>query len=166
LRQVFDALLTEGMAAILPGLMPLVAANPQLGGSAHDADMVRRAWNLESLAAGYQAFVQRYRPMLDEWLDPASRQLDDAMAVQLRILLIHDYRRLLLRDPELPEVLLPQDWPGHQARHLCKDLYQRLLAPSERYLDAHLRLANGDVPLCTPLLQQRFQHIPPLNVPV
>lgn len=166
LRQVFDALLTEGMAASLPYLMPLVAANPQLGASAHDADMVRRAWNLESLAAGYQGFVQRYRPMLDEWLDPATRQLDDATAVQLRILLIHDYRRLLLRDPELPEVLLPQDWPGHQARHLCKDLYQRLLEPSERYLDAHLRLANGDVPLCTPMLQQRFQHIQPLNVPV
>jgi phenylacetic acid degradation operon negative regulatory protein len=30
--------------------------------------------------------------------------------VCLRIVLIHDYRRLLLRDPKLPDVLLPAEW--------------------------------------------------------
>ncbi|MCD8515609.1 MAG: phenylacetic acid degradation operon negative regulatory protein PaaX [Burkholderiaceae bacterium] len=166
LRQVFDALVTDGMAAVLPSLMPLLAANLQLGPAAHDSDMVRRAWDLDTLATGYLAFVQRYRPLLAEWQAPLAPGLDDATATLLRILLIHDYRRLLLRDPELPEVLLPTHWPGQQARQLCKDLYLQLLQPSERYLDGHLRLANGDVPLCTPLLQQRFQQHDPLNVPV
>jgi phenylacetic acid degradation operon negative regulatory protein len=156
LRQVFDALSTEGMAHLLPALMPLVAANAQLGTSAHDADMVRRAWNLASLAEGYQAFVARYLPVAAEWEAPPGGGEADATALQLRILLIHDYRRLLLRDPELPEVLLPADWPGHQARSLCKALYKRLLGPSERHLDAHLRLANGEVPPCTSVLAQRF----------
>ncbi len=166
LRQVFDALTTDGMGAWLPSLMPLLAANPHLGASAHDSDMVRRAWNLDDLAAGYQGFVQCYRPLLEEWAVPGRRPRDTAMAWQLRLLLIHDYRRLLLRDPELPEVLLPADWPGHQARALCRDLYQCLLDPSERFLDGALRLANGEVPTATPLLQERFQPLDPLAVPV
>lgn len=166
LRKVFDALITDGMEAWLPSLMPLLAANPHLGPSANDSDMVRRAWNLDGLASGYQSFVQCYRPLLEEWSAPARRPRDRSMAWQLRLLLIHDYRRLLLRDPELPEVLLPADWPGHQARTLCRDLYQCLLEPSERFLDGALRLANGDVPIATPLLQERFQPLDPLAVPV
>lgn len=167
LRQVFDALTTDGMGDTLPALMPLLAANPHLGASANDSDLVRRAWNLDALAAGYQAFVQRYRPLWDEWRVPARRPRDPALAWQARLLLIHDYRRLLLRDPELPEVLLPADWPGQQARALCRDLYRCLLEPSERFLDGALRLASGEVPTAaTPLLQERFQPVDPLAVPV
>lgn len=161
LRRVFDALGTDGMGACLPRLMPLLAANPHLGGSANDSDLVRRAWNLDELASGYQGFVQSYQPILAE-LREAGPALDDALAWPLRVLLIHDFRRLLLRDPELPEVLLPPDWPGRRARVLCKEIYQRLLAPSERHLDALMRLANGDVPTATPWLQERFQHADPL----
>jgi phenylacetic acid degradation operon negative regulatory protein len=41
----------------------------------------------------------------------------------VRTLLIHEYRRVLLRDPNLPEALLPAGWPGLQARALCESLY-------------------------------------------
>jgi phenylacetic acid degradation operon negative regulatory protein len=161
LRQVFDALATDGMSALLPALMPLLAANPRLAASANDSDMVRRAWNLADLASGYQAFVQRYAPVLDA-LQRTDAYHPDDLAWQVRLLLIHDFRRLLLRDPELPDVLLPRDWPGHQARALCKDLYCRLLEPSERHLDATLRLASGDTPTATPWLLERFRHADPL----
>lgn len=36
----------------------------------------------------------------------------DADAFTARILLIHHYRRVVLRDPLLPSALLPADWPG------------------------------------------------------
>jgi phenylacetic acid degradation operon negative regulatory protein len=73
-----------------------------------------------------------------------------------RTLMVHDFRRLLLRDPELPAVLLPARWPGQQARDLCRELYQRLLPASEGYLDQHLQLATGEVPAATAVLAQRF----------
>ncbi len=161
LRRVFDALGSDGMDGLLPHLMPLLAANPHLGGSANDSDLVRRAWDLDELAGGYQDFVQTYQPILDE-LRAAGPAWDGVLAWPLRVLLIHDFRRQLLRDPELPEVLLPPDWPGRRARVLCKEIYQRLLAPSEHHLDAVMRLANGDVPTATPWLQERFQHADPL----
>jgi PaaX-like protein C-terminal domain len=64
----------------------------------------------------------------------------------LRIVLIHDYRRLLLRDPELPDILLAAEWPRQKARLLCKELYRRLVPASERHLDRCLVLANGTIP--------------------
>ena len=42
----------------------------------------------------------------------------------MRTLLIHAYRRVLLRDPQLPAALLPLDWPGAAAYALCRDFYR------------------------------------------
>ncbi len=115
------------------------------GTAASDADLVRAAWNLERLAEMYRDFVERYQPVLAQLRDGAGDSGDES-AFLLRMLLIHDYRRLLLRDPGLPDVLLASDWPGQRARLLCRELYRRLLAPSERHLDAHLQLADGHAP--------------------
>jgi len=65
-----------------------------------------------------------------------------------RILLIHHYRRVVLRDPLLPTALLPPDWPGQAARRLCGEIYRGLLPASEQWLDRYgtneaVRLAEG-----------------------
>lgn len=163
LSALFDALAAEGQRAVLPQLLPLIAANPHLLASANDADLVRKAWDLGQLADSYRGFVARYAPILSEWSSgheyTASCQ---QTAFLLRTLLIHDYRRLLLRDPELPDVLLPPHWAGHEARALCRDLYRRLLSPSEQHLDAHLRLASGEVPTASALVVERFMLDDPL----
>ncbi|WP_211296957.1 phenylacetic acid degradation operon negative regulatory protein PaaX [Malikia spinosa] len=157
LESSFDALGADGMSGLLPKLMPLLAVNPRLGQSAHDADIVQSAWNLESLAGAYTDFVACYQPILDALRQSAPEGVDEQSAFLVRMLLIHDFRRLLLRDPELPEVLLPSGWPGHAARQLCKALYRRLLGPSERHLDRHLLLANGELPPASSLVSERFQ---------
>ncbi|GEC97040.1 MAG: hypothetical protein RLZZ220_3070 [Pseudomonadota bacterium] len=163
LSAAFDALLAEGLADTVGKLKPLLAADAQFGNAASDVDMVNGAWNLERLAGVYDGFVGRYQPVLDELRADAAGDIDDESAFLLRILLIHDYRRLLLRDPELPDVLLPADWPGQKARLLCKELYRRLLAPSERHLDTHLQLASGQTPPATPLIHERFREDDPLG---
>ena len=80
----------------------------------------------------------------------------------MRTLLIHDYRRLRLRDPELPDVLLAAEWPGQKARLLCKELYRRLAPASERHLDAVLILADGTIPPADPAFADRFPKDDPL----
>ena len=166
LNTAFDALMTEGMSDLLKHLMPLLAVDTGSDLSASDAKMVQRAWDLEQLGASYSDFVARYSPFLDKLRHDVKNEISDESAFLLRTLLIHDYRRLLLRDPELPDVLLPANWPGQKARLLCKELYRRLLAPSERHIDLHMKLANGTTPSALPMLGERFQKEDPLYSPV
>ena len=133
--------------------------------------MVKRAWDLEQLGLRYTSFVQSYQPLLEvvrlQGAQPSTATdpvaIDDQSAFLLRILLIHDYRRLLLRDPELPAALLPSGWPGQTARLLCQELYRRLLAGSERHLDRYCRLADGSTPGPISASFARFQATDPLR---
>lgn len=166
LSSAFDALIGEGMADSLDKLMPLLAADARFGLAASDIDMVQRAWNLDQLAEDYTGFVGCYLPILDALRLEPDHALKAESAFLLRILLIHDYRRLLLRDPELPDILLPAEWPGQKARLLTRELYRRLLQPSERHLDQLLQLADGTTPEASPLLAERFQSEDPLAAPL
>jgi phenylacetic acid degradation operon negative regulatory protein len=118
----------------------MMAADVQSTLAASDTDLVARAWDLSALGQSYAEFVSLYAPIFAYTRDTS---VPDEQAFLLRMLLIHDYRRLLLRDPELPDALLPKDWSGRQARLLCKELYKRLEVASERHLDHILRLADG-----------------------
>jgi len=152
-----DAVAAEGLADLLPQLMPMVAINPRLNPAAEDASLIRQAWDLDELAVAYDGFVARYQPVLDALRQAPAAEVEEEQACLTRILLIHDFRRHLLRDPQLPEVLLPAGWPGHQARLLCKEIYRRLLEPSERHLDKCLQLAGGEMPRAADWLSGRFQ---------
>lgn len=158
LEATLDALDADGLTSLRGRLLPLQATEPGLGGCANDGDLVRRAWNLECLGQAYEEFVGSYQPVMDGLL-PAESEQDDENAFLLRLLLIHDFRRLLLRDPELPDVLLPPDWPGQRARQLCRQLYCRLLEASERHLDRHFSLAQGKPTDPAPILATRFGDI-------
>ena len=154
----YDALVAEGLTDYLARLMPLLAADARSGLPANDADLVARAWNLDALAGAYGEFVATYLPVLTEVRGDRLAEVADEDAFLLRTLLIHDYRRLLLRDPELPDVLLPVDWPGEKARRLCQELYRRLAPASERHLDKFLTLADGSNPACDPAYAARFSQ--------
>jgi len=163
LAAAFDALVAEGLSASLNRLMPLLAADSRSGMAANDADLVRRAWNLQELGDAYAGFVATYQPILNELRSDRQAEVGDEEAFLVRTLLIHDYRRLLLRDPELPDVLLPQDWPGQMARLLCKEIYRRLEAASERHLDQWLTLADGTTPPLDLVIGERFPQDDPLG---
>lgn len=164
LSAAFDALVGEGLGEVLGQLVPILGADAQLGGSASNADLVTRAWNLEHLALAYEKFVETYMPSLAMLRRDRHAAIEPEDAFLLRLLLIHDYRRLLLRDPQLPEVLLPPQWPGQQARVLCKELYRRLAEPSGRHLAARLRTADGRAPALDPSFFRRFPADDPLAV--
>src|SRR5215470_6367094 len=134
-----EALKNAGFGSPLPGVwvapsgvpVPEEAANAiRLEVSAED-DSGRRllsaSWPLDRTANAYLKFMQTFAP-LRAVLGRGS-ELSDADAFTARILLIHHYRRVVLRDPLLPDSLLPADWPGGAARRLCAGIYRGLLGP-------------------------------------
>jgi phenylacetic acid degradation operon negative regulatory protein len=86
-------------------------------------------WKLDDHAAHYTTFINNWQG----FGAPENLSSSDAMAA--RTLLLHDWRRIVLRDPALPDVLLPADWIGHKARKLVRQTYQILLHGSENWLN-------------------------------
>ena len=74
----------------------------------------------------------------------------------VRTLLIHEYRRVMLRDPLLPKQLLPQHWPRSATRLLCRNLYRLTQRLTEQHLMATLQTPEGPLPQAAPYFFARF----------
>lgn len=119
--------------------------------------LVHQCWHLDRLANDYRRFAERFRPTL-KWLESGKAD-DPQQCFILRTLLIHEFRRIQLRDPQLPDSLLAKDWPGHTVRTLCRDIYALTLAKSEAHLLATLSVPGGPLPAADGSLYQRFGGI-------
>ena len=62
--------------------------------------LVHKHWSLADIDARYAAFVRRFRPVLSA--ARKKKHKDPRIAFLIRMLLIQDYRKVLLRDPLLP----------------------------------------------------------------
>ncbi|MGQ0503208.1 MAG: phenylacetic acid degradation operon negative regulatory protein PaaX [Panacagrimonas sp.] len=156
----------EGFAAPTPGLMLHPAANPAtLRSILHDTglagrapvfqsrafdgldtepvgELIARCWDLGSVGAGYRHFIERFE-QLRAVLQDAGVTPEQRFTVQT--LLIHSFRRVTLHDPRIPVTLLPPDWPGLTAYHLCREIYRLTHEPAEAHVRARLE-AGGTQP--------------------
>lgn len=150
------------LSLVLPagdGPAPLVFRAQLDGPTAPQAlrSLAATAWDLPELAAEYEAFSALFRPI--ETAMQETGELDGALALALRLLLVHGFRRPALRDPRLPAAALPGDWSGHAARRLFGTVY-RALSPAA---DAHVarRFVDGDGPIkpAPGSLQRRLRRL-------
>jgi phenylacetic acid degradation operon negative regulatory protein len=161
-----EALKNAGFGSPLPGVwvapsgvpIPEEAASAiRLEVSAEDDSgrrLLSESWPLERTADAYLKFMKAFE-LLRNWID-RGQPLSDTDSFTARILLIHHYRRVVLRDPLLPPPLLPSDWPGRAARKLCGDIYRGLLPASEQWLDRHGSNPSGPLPAADKELVHRF----------
>jgi phenylacetic acid degradation operon negative regulatory protein len=117
-------------------------------------ELVRECWNLDTIAADYKRFSDCFRPLARAV--KAASALDPEQAFCVRALLIHEFRRVQLRDPQLPRQLLPAEWPGDAARQICRELYTLVRDQSELHLTNLLETANGRLPEAAPYFRLRF----------
>jgi phenylacetic acid degradation operon negative regulatory protein len=161
-----EALKNAGFGSPLPGVwiapsgvpIPEEAAHAiRLEVSAEDDSgrrLLSESWPLDRTADAYLKFMKIFEP-LRGWID-RREPLADVEAFTARILLIHYYRRVVLRDPLLPAALLPRDWPGRAARQLCGEIYRGLLPASEQWLDRNGVNETGPLPAAGEELARRF----------
>ena len=162
-----EALRNAGFGSPLPGVwvapsgvaIPEEAASAiRLEVSAEDESgrrLLSESWPLDRTAEAYLKFMKAFEP-LRSWLGRGAK-LSELDAFTARILLIHHYRRVVLRDPLLPLALLPKDWPGSAARALCAGIYRSVLPASEQWLDHHGLNGSGALPAAGAELARRFR---------
>jgi phenylacetic acid degradation operon negative regulatory protein len=138
------------LAADLPGSRPL-------------AEVVGSAWDLAALAGDYRRFLARFGSVIERFR--ADREHDPSQCFIVRTLLIHAYRRVMLRDPLLPAALLPLDWPGAAAYALCRDFYRLTHRAAERHLAATLAIDGKPWPPASAEFYARFGGLNGEGVP-
>ncbi|HUD96385.1 MAG TPA: phenylacetic acid degradation operon negative regulatory protein PaaX [Woeseiaceae bacterium] len=116
--------------------------------------LVRRSWNLDDIEHRYQAFLDRFRPLIAACR--RSRRIAPRTAFHVRTLLVQEYRKVLLRDPLLPAELLPRTWHGVPAYQLCRNLYRQVFAAADEYLGKTMETADGPLPPPSPEFYRRF----------
>ena len=159
LQVALSLLQGEGLGHLQKHIWPLAGDSLLTGSGVTDQQVATQSWGLAQLAQSYRLFVKTYQPLVVEWpvKKTCKSHIQNQKAFLLRLLLIHDYRRLLLRDPALPQKLLPGDWPGQSARTVCTQMYAALSVPSETYLEEHMQLADGRLTDSLILFQNRFR---------
>ena len=95
----------------------------------------------------YRDFLARYEP----WQDHDLEEVAPLDAYGLRTMLVHEFRRIRLRAPDMPAELLPPKWIGDCAYDVAADLYRRLSLPASSALSEILEV---DYPATMP---RRFE---------
>jgi phenylacetic acid degradation operon negative regulatory protein len=138
----------------------LVVMKGSILSQAASANLVAMGWDLDDLGRRYKRFIDMFSPVATA-LDTAPLAGD--VAFILRTLLLHEYRKIHLRDPLLPAALLPEDWAGTDAQKLCRDLYASVFPASEQYLSATVQTQAGALPAPAAEIFQRFGGLPAVD---
>ncbi|NVK19404.1 MAG: phenylacetic acid degradation operon negative regulatory protein PaaX [Methylocystaceae bacterium] len=123
-------------------------------GTAPHRNMVHSSWDLDQLSKDYNHFLDAFRPLYHAL--SGESEINPESAFMVRTLLIHEYRRIMLRDPMLPDELLNTDWPGSTAASLCANLYRLCTPSAEKHLENQLETAEGPLPDVSPYFFNRF----------
>ena len=116
--------------------------------------LAQAGWNLGDIDARYESFVVMFRSVLANLLK--TKVIEPKTAFLLRTMLIQEYRKVLLRDPQLPLELLPANWHGTPAYQLCRNLYLGLHEPADDYLTTIMETADGPLPPPNKSVSSRF----------
>lgn len=80
-----------------------------------EAEVVRRAWDLDAVAARYEELISRFSDLRPEPRDGI---------LLTHLALVSEWQRFPFMDPQLPEELLP-DWIGRRAARLFVSLREQ-----------------------------------------
>lgn len=120
-----------------------------------DQRFASESWDLRELTERYRTMVTAFEPIAAA--AASSSRPAPLTAFIIRTLLIHEYRKILLRDPVLPTSLLPVDWVGTRAYELCRYLYGYVFESAEMYLSNEgSRLNDDELPRVDADALQRF----------
>jgi phenylacetic acid degradation operon negative regulatory protein len=133
----------------IPGHVTMLQAVS--GDETEDRRIAAASWDLSELSHSYRRFIDLFRPVRETLERPSPLP-----AFIVRTLLIHEYRKIHLRDPLLPASLLPEDWVGAEAYELCRGLYARVFAAADAHLSQRATTVTGKLAAPSEAAFRRF----------
>ena len=97
----------------------------------------RATWNLDALEQEYEGFLA-----LVAQIDSMDLSAPPD-ALQARVLLVHAFRQIVLRDPRLPGAALPSDWAGRRAHARFAQAYLGLSDAADSHVAASFQCSEG-----------------------
>lgn len=116
------------------------------------AEFVAEYWDLEQHQQAYQQFISLFGE-LPQWVV----HLSPEVGLTLRLLMVHQYRRLILRTPYLPVPAVPEQHLESKARRLFAQLYQQLSALADAHIGRTFEHTEGYLPAQTQATERRLQ---------
>ncbi|MBY5944187.1 phenylacetic acid degradation operon negative regulatory protein PaaX [Photobacterium rosenbergii] len=127
----------------------------------NEQELVRKAWDLSRLNDDYKAFCDMFNPVWQELKDISVDEVSPEECFKLRLLLVHFYRRIIIRDPLLPAELLPDNWAGGIAQSLAMNIYKKIHLQGRNYVSEHGETVAGPLPLPASDYYARFGGLQP-----
>ena len=140
-RQSLDETLLE--LKLMDKVIVLIANTGDLASREVLRKLSHNCWSLGGIEKRYNHFIQRFSPVYRAIRSAKKR--DAEQCFQVRTLLVHEYRRIQLQDSDLPEELLPSNWPGIPAYKLTKNLYRAVREGSVDYLMENMETIEGSL---------------------
>lgn len=140
----------------------LIVMQGSVLGAAATTKLVSMGWDLGDLARRYKRFIDMFSPVASALDAARGVSIAGEVAFILRTLLLHEYRKIHLRDPLLPAALLPPAWAGTDAQKLCRQLYAQMFPASEHYLSETVQTQAGTLPPPAAEVFYRFGGLPDL----
>ncbi|NRP52954.1 MULTISPECIES: phenylacetic acid degradation operon negative regulatory protein PaaX [unclassified Marinobacterium] len=120
-------------------------------------NLIWQGWGLKSLNDAYIDFVDFYQSLNAPAMH--AQLQDPKTAFITRTLMIHEYRKLALRDPSFPDQILGSRWLGNEARSLCASLYKQLTPAAHHWIINELEGRQGKLPPISNDFLNRFDGI-------
>lgn len=128
-------------------------ADEQLGLT--DEQLAHAGFDTGAVAGLYDAFVRRFGPLAEAGGEQLAG-LDREVAFLVRTLVVDAFRRVVLREPELPRPLWPDDWVGNRARRVAGCIYRAVAPAADRHVTTVAEQPAGPLPAPAPSFRTRF----------
>ncbi|HEX6024699.1 MAG TPA: PaaX family transcriptional regulator C-terminal domain-containing protein [Solirubrobacter sp.] len=98
----------------------------ELGALGGTEKVIQEAWDLPALREHYEQFIADFNRL---------RPRGAAASFAAQTALVHAWRRFPFIDPDLPDDLLPRDWPRRRAHQLFKDRHEKWAPAAQAHFD-------------------------------
>jgi phenylacetic acid degradation operon negative regulatory protein len=107
-------------------------------------DFVQKAWNIDEIRLRYEQFLKDFEFKYEKMYQlNVNNELEDRQCFVQRALLVHEYRKFLFIDPQLPREMLPSGWIGEEVWNFFKIFHGFLSSKAEKFFYENLVLPEN-----------------------